>query len=147
MVDILKNLVLPSTKPGMTISLDIGTTFRLYLKQTLDEDGNDIHDDVRCVCLRFESDLWEIESIRGIDEKDIDHTFCTIPGKILMKWIVDFICVNRIKNIELVDVAEVHIPGTKRMLNLTRLRKFTQKQGWYESFGFVTTDPYEKKKY
>jgi hypothetical protein len=72
---------------------------------------------------------------------------CTLSGTTILNWIRKLKKDNIISNFKLEDASSYTLPKTNIKINLSRFRKFTTGQGWYESFGFLAESSHENKMY
>lgn len=64
-----------------------------------------------------------------------DDSVCSIPGHILLKWLMQYTESRLINTIELTDASTTNIGGVNVSLQL--FRKFCTGQSWYEQYGFL----------
>lgn len=67
---------------------------------------------------------------------------CSVPGQKLLKWLLKYVEHGFVSHVAVEDASQTNIGGTKVWLGL--FRKFCTGQTWYEQYGFLPKDQYDR---
>ena len=67
---------------------------------------------------------------------------CSVPGHKLLKWLLKYVEHGFVSHVAVEDASQTNIGGTKVWLGL--FRKFCTGQTWYEQYGFLPKDQYDR---
>lgn len=78
---------------------------------------------------------------------DAHERACPVAGVTLLDWVKRLVTDGIVRQVDLTDASTWTVPGTTTAIRLTRFRKFTKGEGYYERHGFRCRDSHVDRVY